>query len=241
MDQVDDAVAAIPMFTQPKETFRFIGEVGPLFEALAKAQAEFVPMERDSEVDFKSAKGGRAFKYASLAEVLDSVRPALNKHGIALLQPFDGDTMITMLCLGSARYEVSVGLPTWNGPQDLGSALTYIKRYQLKSLLGVNDGEDDDGNAAQGTGFVPMPRERQQPPATRPAAKDAPVVNPDALKADTQVKLGELSRKVGFKSKQELEDFSRKNQCGPLADMTEMSGLRLVVALEKLQIQPGPS
>lgn len=219
-----------------RESFRFVGDVGPLFEALAKAQAEFVEMERDSEVGYENAKGRRAFRYASLAEVLASVRPALNRHGLALLQPFDGNEVVSMLCLGAARFEVSVMLPEWKTVQDLGSALTYVKRYQLKSLLGVNDGEDDDGNAAAGTGRQPEPvgRTRTAPPVAQ--APKQPVG--DLAKPDTVKRVIELSRKVGHKGKEELDEFSRKAGCGPLAEQTDINALRLIVALEKLQVQP---
>jgi len=219
-----------------RETFRFVGEVGPLFEALAKAQAEFVPMERDSEVGFQSAKGGRTFRYASLAEVLDSVRPALNKHGIALLQPFDGNEVVSMLCFGAARFEVSVILPEWKGVQELGSALTYVKRYQLKSLLGVNDGEDDDGNAADGTGRQPEPRTRANPPANRPAPKEAQAPVNGAITAPTKTKVWDLALKAGF-STAELEEFSKKHGLGALGGLSEQNGLTLAGKLQELQVQ----
>lgn len=234
--QAPDTIAPPP----PTQDFRFIGEVGPLFDALAKAQADFVPMARDSEVDFKSAKGGRAFKYASLAEVLDSVRPALNKHGLALLQPFNGNEVVTILAHGAARFEVTVVLPEWKGVQELGSALTYIKRYQLKSLLGVNDGEDDDGNAADGTGHVPEPRATApRPRAEPPAVKSSGTVangTGQLVTPETIGKVKALAQKAGFKGKGELEEFSQKHGCGPLDGQTEIAALRLYVELERLQV-----
>lgn len=204
---------------------RFIGAIGPLFEALAKAQAEFTEMSRDAQVSFDK----RTFNYATLAEVLASVRPALNKYGLALLQPFDGDKVTTILAHGSARFEVDAPLPAWADVQKLGSALTYIKRYQVKSLLGVNDGEDDDGNESVGSGKVPEPRNRPNPPA---ATKTAP--SADAVTPQTVARVLELAKRAGFQ-KAELEEFSKKAGCGPLDGQTEINGLRLVVALEKLE------
>jgi hypothetical protein len=212
----------------PPETVRFVGEVSELFTALAKAQAEFVEMDRDSEVKFEDKRGGkRDFKYASLAEVLASVRPALNKHGIVILQPFDGDKVVTILALGAARIEVDTALPAWNNVQDMGSALTYIKRYQLKSLLGVNDGEDDDGNAASGTGKVPEPRPRATPPAVKPA--DAPKAG--ELQPDTKRRIADLGKAIGF-TLDELGDFSVKHGCGPLKELNQAKADALVKMLE---------
>ncbi len=229
MDQeTAPAIQEIGPVDGPVTNFRFIGNVGPLFEALAKAQAEFTEMDRDAQVSFDK----RMFKYATLAEVLSSVRPALNKHGIALLQPFDGDHVVTMLCHGAARFEVSAPLPPWKGVQDLGSALTYIKRYQVKSMLGVNDGEDDDGNESQGTGKTPEPRNRATPPATKPAGPPKSDIAPS-----TRSKIVELAKSAGFQ-KVDLEAFIAKQDLGNTLDsLTEFNGAKLVVALEALRVQ----
>jgi len=212
----------------PRETIRYFGQVGLLFEALAKAQPEFIEMDRDAEVEFEDRRGGRRkFKYATLAEVLASVRPALNKHGLALLQPFDGDRVVTILALGENRIEVEVFLPKWGSAQDLGSALTYIKRYQVKSLLGVNDGEDDDGNAASGTGKVPEPSPRATPPAVRPV--EAPKTG--ELQPDTKRRIADLGKGIGF-TLDELGEFSVKHGCGPLKELNQSKAEALVKMLE---------
>lgn len=211
------ATDAPPMALAP---MRFIGETGPLFEALAKAQAEFVEMERDAEVSFDR----RMFKYATLAEVLSSVRPALNKYGLAILQPFDGDRVITMLVLGSARLEVDAPLPNWKTVQDLGSALTYVKRYQLKSLLGVNDGEDDDGNTASGTGKTPEPRAKATPPPVQPAPKAD-------ISPELRSTIGALAKTLGWKSA-DLDGFSNENGCGKLAMLNDAKAAVLIKLLE---------
>lgn len=199
---------------------RFIGDIGPLFEALAKAQAEFVEMERDAEVSFDR----RMFKYATLAEVLSSVRPALNKYGLAILQPFDGDRVTTMLVLGAARLEVDAPLTNWKTVQDLGSALTYVKRYQLKSLLGVNDGEDDDGNAASGTGKAPEPRTKPTPPTVQPTVKAD-------IDDATRNTIRDLGKALGWKSA-DLEGFSTERGCGKLAALNQEKAAVLIKLLE---------
>lgn len=213
----------------PRETIRYIGDdVGELFDALAKAQAEFVEMSRDAEVLFEDKRGNkRNFYYATLAEVLASVRPALNKHGLAILQPFDGDRVVTVLSLGASRIEVDTPLPAWNNVQDMGSAITYIRRYQLKSLLGVNDGDDDDGNAASGTGKQAAPRTSATPPVVKPAAP----ANPNGPTEETKNKVRELSKGIGFKGS-ELAEFSIKHGCGPLEQLNQPKAEALVKMLE---------
>jgi hypothetical protein len=215
----------------PRETIRYVGDVGELFTALAKAQAEFVEMDRDAQVKFDN----RMFKYATLAEVLASVRPALNKYGLALLQPFDGDKVTTILALGSTRIEVDVLLPNWANVQALGSALTYVKRYQLKSMLGVNDGEDDDGLTASGSDKKAEPRPRATPPEVKPSASQAPGYEgpSDAIKATIKG----LASGIGFKGS-ELNEFSIKHGCGPL-DKLNQAKAEVLAKLLDAQANPG--
>lgn len=123
----------------------------PFYEANAafvKAQSEFEPVAFDKEnPHFKN-------KYASLGAVLKATLPALNRHGIALVAQTEvvgGEIIVaTWLMYGGlvfARTEWPVG-KQGTPPQQLGSALTYARRYTLQSLLGVAAEEDDDGNAA---------------------------------------------------------------------------------------------
>lgn len=116
--------------------------------AFVEAQSEFEPIPFDKENPHFKAK------YASLSAVLKATLPALNRHGIALTSrtKIEGDRIIVKTCL------VFRGLPfvcaTWpvgavgTSPQQLGSALTYARRYSIQSVLGVAAEDDDDGNAA---------------------------------------------------------------------------------------------
>lgn len=136
-----------------------------LNEALATAQAELPKAEKSSANPyFKS-------KYAGLNEVIDAVRPVLNKYGIAVTQrvdftpetvetsPTGGEVrkalqayLRTELALGSESISSIVPLEYKKGDaQSLGSAITYARRYGLQSLVCLaTDEPDDDGNAAVG-------------------------------------------------------------------------------------------
>lgn len=118
-----------------------------LYSALAAAQAEMGPALKDStNPAFRS-------KYADLASVMAACLPALNKHGICVVQPIydeDGKRYVkTVLAHESGetlecRVELIVGK---NDMQGYGSAVTYARRYGLMAMAGVAP-EDDDGNAA---------------------------------------------------------------------------------------------
>lgn len=215
----------------PRETVRFVGDVGPLFEALAEAQGEFETVVADSvaKVEGKDGKRGYDFAYAGLDVVLAAVRPALSKHGLAILQVFSGlgEELTTVLALGGARVEVTCGLPEWKGAQGLGSAVTYMKRYQLLGLLGVAPSDDDDGNAADGH----QASFQQKPKQTPPQPKPAPPANPNGPAEATKDRIRTLSKQIGFKGA-ELDDFSVKHGCGPLTELNQAKADALVKMLE---------
>ena len=119
-----------------------------VWSALCAAQAEFPDIG-------KTTKGARS-KYAPLDEVLETLRPILVKHGLtSTALPFvEGDAMLLRRLLIHAAsdtriecvYPVShIAKP----PQEIGSALTYARRYSLLAICDVHPtDEDDDGERA---------------------------------------------------------------------------------------------
>lgn len=88
-------------------------------------------------------------KYADLSEVISKIRPALTKVGITLIQQPVENGLNTILRDAESDSEIVGFLPFIgaNDPQKLGSNLTYLRRYSLVTMLGLED-DDDDGNAA---------------------------------------------------------------------------------------------
>lgn len=126
--------------------------MAPLFEALAKAQAEFKSVTATSRVTFKNVD----FKFAPLSEILGAVRPALNKFGLTLTQqtkhiPFGNANGIkvvtTLLHESGVSYDIE-SVPVFynvNDIKNLGAQVTYLRRYEVKTLLGIEaDSEELD-------------------------------------------------------------------------------------------------
>lgn len=120
-----------------------------LAEALLAAQTEMPSVDRDQEnPHFKS-------KFVSLGNLLTTVRPVLNKHGLALLQApevaEEGRFVLRTTIIHSQSGEKLTFAaplnPTKNDPQGQGSAITYMRRYSLAAALAIAD-QDDDGNGA---------------------------------------------------------------------------------------------
>jgi hypothetical protein len=116
-------------------------------KALAAAQMEMgKALKQSQNPAFRS-------KYADLGNVMDACMGALNKHGIAVIQPMQeteyGRCVVTKFIHESGEtLECPVPLIVQKQDmQGLGSAYTYARRYGLMALAGIAP-EDDDGNAA---------------------------------------------------------------------------------------------
>ena len=140
--------------------------IAALAASLATAQGELKNVEKGKiNPHFKS-------RYADIADGLDVVRPVFSKHGLSVVQATDymPDTgvfvLVTRIIHKSGEWiESTYPLPTNGKPQDVGSALTYARRYALFSLAGVaGTDEDDDGNDAQNTTQARKPAARPAPP-----------------------------------------------------------------------------
>lgn len=89
-------------------------------------------------------------QYLDLSTLLQHVTPLLNAQGLIISQPIENDKVGTIIVdseSGTTLAESWLSLPQIADPQKLGSAITYFRRYTLKSLLAIAE-EDDDGNKA---------------------------------------------------------------------------------------------
>jgi hypothetical protein len=123
-------------------------QVDQLYAALAQAQGVM------KNATFNRINPHFKNRYADLAAVIDAIREALSKHGIAVLQTINpyGDGLYLFTTLGhkSGQWISSLyPLPSPSArPQEFGSALTYAKRYSLTSMVCIAADEDDDAELA---------------------------------------------------------------------------------------------
>lgn len=101
-------------------------------------------------------------KFASLGATLKCIRKACKDNGITYHQAFDtfradGEaeaTIRTWVSDGSGgRIDLScMRFPITDNPQQLGSAMTYCRRYVAQLDWGILGEEDDDAERAMGKG-----------------------------------------------------------------------------------------
>lgn len=125
---------------------------GRVYKALLKVQSEITnPGNTAVNPFFKS-------KYAPLPDILNLVRPLLNKHGLILIQntgsndeglPFVQTILLDAEGDGTVESEKLILRPEKKSVQGIGSAITYGRRYQLSALLGISSEDDNDGNGGE--------------------------------------------------------------------------------------------
>jgi len=126
-------------------------EIGEISAALAAAQA-------DVESALKNQKNSHfRSSYADLSAVLDVAKPALAKHGLAVvaMPGFDAEAsvatmdMVVMLSGSDQRIAYRASIPiAKTDAHGVASGWTYLRRYCMSGALNLSVDEDDDGNAA---------------------------------------------------------------------------------------------
>jgi len=113
-------------------------------------------------------------RYADLASVLDAVRGPLAANGLSIVQTMNpnGDTIIlrtTLMHASGQSISTDYPIPLGLKPHEMGSHLTYARRYSVSALICNSADEDDDGAEAMKAAKVT----NGTGPAITPAQVDA--------------------------------------------------------------------
>ena len=145
-----------------------------IYAALVEAQGEFASIPRDRTNPYFNSK------YATYEAIVEATRPILARHGLGFMQTVQGGDLVTVLFNGAGQT-VTSSVPFVHAPnatpQQVGSALTYAKRYGIAAALGVaieEDETDDDGNRA--SAGRPNGATNRAKPTTTPPKQEIPDV-----------------------------------------------------------------
>lgn len=177
-------------------------QINKLAGALAKAQGAMRGALKDAANPFFKSK------YADLASVWEACRESLTANGLSVVQSpsAEGATvhLHTLLMHSSGQWIAGTATATAkdDGPQAVGSTVTYLRRYALQSFAGVAP-EDDDGEAAEGRNGK---NSAKSAPPPKPAGYDDWISELTAT-ADTGI---DALRKAFKESKAEYRQFATK-------------------------------
>lgn len=137
---------------------------------------------------FKSA-------YLNLNDLLSAVEPLLQEQGLILVQPIIDGAVCTQILDpedGKCLLSSFISIPDIKDPQKLGSAITYFRRYTLKSLLAIAE-DDDDGNKAS------------KPTPVKPVEKPKFTSNDAKREAEKKTTIEELKKRFDLTEAQEIK------------------------------------
>jgi hypothetical protein len=120
-----------------------------LFKSLAEFQQEVPTIHKATQ--------GYGYTYADLPKIFEVINPLLKKHGLGFTQLINGTELITIVFHVESGETIesktaipqNVALKGMNDFQVLGSAITYLRRYALSSILGIVSDKDTDAGGEQ--------------------------------------------------------------------------------------------
>jgi hypothetical protein len=174
-----------------------------LNEALASFQAALprVGKGETAQVPGKDGKKGYSYQYADLADISRAVLPLLGKFGLAFTSKptvLENGSFALHYKLTHSSGEEDGGYyllpsPERTGPQQVGSAITYARRYCLCAVTGIHpDGEDDDAARAQSAPYSASEAFENATPAQHPRTNGHPANGAAAPVRSTPHPTGEL-------------------------------------------------
>ncbi len=127
-------------------------EVNELYASYAKFCATPVSIERSGNNSFQK------YKYAKVEDMIEACKPVLASCGLSIFQRWvtvggTADFIVTRLQHSSGQWSESRSRIRWQpdpnldqgkNMQNLGSVITYTKKYAYGTMVGLSYGEDDD-------------------------------------------------------------------------------------------------
>lgn len=110
--------------------------------------------------DETAQAGKKTYRYLNLATILKTIKPVFEKHGLAFSQRVTFDNTgearqvigtVETIIFDDKEQMVACSYPFFvtGDPQQVGSAITYARRYSLYAVLGIFPDKDDDGAYAK--------------------------------------------------------------------------------------------
>lgn len=116
------------------------------YKALAELQASIGKVVKSTDNPYYKSH------YADLNALFEQIKPIINEKGFVLVQLVNGavlETYLIHLETGECLHSTMDLLTAKPDMQQLGSAITYARRYSILPMLNIET-VDDDGNLASG-------------------------------------------------------------------------------------------
>ena len=177
-----------------------------IYQRLIAFQAELPAITKEANNPFFKSK------YATLEAIQQSIQPLLAKHGLGyMFTTVDGGLNCTVFDTDDNTIDFVYPANLQGKPQDIGSAISYAKRYALSAVLGlIVGGEDDDGNKANETQEVKATQKKADTPFDNVTTEQANEIIKLLQGSEAQKKAGyAYYKKIGSNTKIDGGDYDR--------------------------------
>lgn len=172
-----------------------------MYKDLLKAQQEIEGVDKDGKNPFFHSD------YTTLNATIFSCKSVLNANNFIVLQPIQSDENGVYVCttlIHSSGEKIESKMlireSKSNDPQAQGSAITYARRYSLKSMLCMTDA-DDDGEKAQQTYRKPVTTNTVQKPGMATEKQRQFVTD---LMRDKGIDISVIQKELGLKEGEKM-------------------------------------
>jgi hypothetical protein len=130
-------------------------DISILLTALYKARDNFNTLEKNGKNYFYKTKDGKPHKFSTLDDIFYACTNSLRNEKLELfyMTKVVGDLnylCTTLFHLDSKQWlrsETIIG-DAKSKPQEIGSGITYMRRYHIQAMLNLEADFEDDGNVA---------------------------------------------------------------------------------------------
>jgi len=211
-------------------------------ETLASALAQLqknLPRITKGETAVVPTKSGGSFKYtyAGLGHVSDVILKAMGALGLSwVTKPTLNEQREFVLAyklqhISGGEETGEYPLPKGT-PQEMGSAITYARRYCLCAVTGVApDDDDDDGAAAQKAAAAPRRRPAPEPVDTGPT-----LITPSQMR-----KMQALFTRCGITDPQAKRDYAAEVIGHPLESATQLTTVEAAHVIDRITSDYDPA
>ena len=141
-----------------------------LLDALENAKQNFKKLEKSGKNNFFKTSNG-VHTYSTLEDIFDSCKDALKDNKLSLHYTLTFEDNIQYLITTLTHIDTNESIQSKSAigtvqstPQQIGSGITYFRRYHIQAMLNLEADFDDDGNIASN---VKQPKQEQPTTQTK--------------------------------------------------------------------------
>tara|TARA_R100000951_G_scaffold116391_1_gene127999 strand:+ start:1492 stop:2199 length:708 start_codon:yes stop_codon:yes gene_type:complete len=146
-------------------------DISTLLTALYKARDNFKPLEKNGSNSFFKTQNGKPHKFSTLDDIFYACTNSLRGEKLEIFYTTKvvGDfnyLCTTLFHIDSKQWlrsETVIGGAN-SKPQDIGSGITYMRRYHIQAMLNLEADFEDDGNVASGRNTTEISSPRRTTP-----------------------------------------------------------------------------